>query len=155
MAAGLNRFWRSIAAGFCGNLVHSGLMALKSWAGWLPSFQPYKDLQESLTIMIGTSVPPAVPWLLSYFNGAIVLGMIYGLIHRRIPGRNGAIKGAMYGVFGWVAMGLLFLPMHGKGLFGMSAGLGLAPAFFTLLMILTYSVTLGVAYAALDPERRR
>jgi hypothetical protein len=152
---GLDRFWRSVAAGFCGNLVHSALMAMKSRAGWLPSFQPYKDLQDSLAAVVGTSVPAFVPWLLSYFNGAVVLGLIYGRIHRRIPGGNGAIKGAIYGVFGWMLMGLIFLPMHGKGLFGLGAGLGFAPAFFTLLMILTYSVTLGVAYAAFDLERGR
>lgn len=154
MTIDLNRFWRSVAAGFCGNLVHTVLMALKSWAHWLPSFDPYRDLQASLTAALGTSVPAVVPWLLSYFNGAVVLGLIYGLIYRRIPGGNGVVKGAIYGIVGWVLIGLLFLPLHGKGMFGIHAGLGLAPAFFTLLMILTYSVTLGVAYAALDPEKR-
>ena len=154
MTIDLNRFWRSVAAGFCGNLTHTVLMALKSWAGWLPSFEPYKDLQASLTAMLGTSVPSAVPWLLSYFNGAVVLGLVYGLIYRHIPGGNGAVKGAIYGIVGWVLIGLFFLPLHGKGPFGVSAGLGLAPAFFTLLMVLTYSVTLGIAYAVFNPDKR-
>jgi uncharacterized protein DUF6789 len=149
-----NRVWRSVAAGFCGNLTHTLLMALKSWAHWLPGFNPYRDLQASLTAMLGTSVPAVVPWLLSYFNGAVVLGLVYGLIHRRIPGGNGAIKGAIYGIVGWVLIGLFFLPLHGKGLFGIGAGLGLAPALFTLLMVLTYSITLGIAYAVFDPDKR-
>jgi hypothetical protein len=154
VAIDLDRWWRPVAAGFCGNLVHSGLMALKSWAHWLPGFDPYKDLQASLAVMVGTSVPAVVPWLLSYFNGAIVLGLIYKLIYRSIPGSNGAIKGAIYGVFGWISIGLFFLPLHGKGLFGIGAGLGLAPALFMLLMVFTYSITLGLAYAVLNPERR-
>ncbi len=148
MAVDFNRFWRSVAAGLCGSAAHNGLMALKSWAHWLPSFQPYKDLQAMLTGLVGTSVNPIVPWLLSYLNGAVVLGFLFGQFHRRIPGRNGAMKGAMFGVFIWIAMGLIFFPVLGKGLFATQTELGLLPAFFTLLMVLTYSITLGVAYTA-------
>ena len=64
------------------------------------------------------------------------------------------MKGAIFGAVGWLVMGLAFFPWLGKGLFATQAGLGLAPAFFTLLMMLTYSVTLGIAYAAFNPERR-
>ena len=64
------------------------------------------------------------------------------------------MKGAIFGAIGWLVMGLAFFPSLGKGLFATQAGLGLAPAFFTLLMMLTYSVTLGVAYSIFNPERR-
>ncbi len=154
MAADLSRFWRPTAAGLCGSLMHTGLMTLKSWAHWLPGFEPYHDLQTTLAAMIGTSVPSWLPWLLSYLNGSVVLGFLYSLIYRSIPGRSGAIKGAVFGAIGWVVMGLTFFPLLGKGLFATQAGLGLAPALFTLLMMLTYSVTLGVAYAAFNPDRR-
>jgi hypothetical protein len=153
MAAGLDRFWRAVAAGLCGSAAHSALMALKSWAGWLPGFQPYKDLQALLTGLAGTSVNPLVPWLLSYFNGAVVLGFLFGRLYRRIPGANGALKGAVFGLFVWVAMGLVFFPMLGKGLFAAQTALGLLPTFFTLLMVLTYSVTLGVVYSTIGPDR--
>jgi hypothetical protein len=33
-----------------------------------------------------------------------------------------------------------------------AAGLGVAPTFFTLAMVLAYSVTLGVAYSLLQPK---
>jgi len=155
VAAGFHRFWRSAAAGLCGSVAHTGLMVLKSWAHWLPTFQPYHDLQATLTALAGTSVNPWVPWLLSYFNGSVVLGFLYSQIYRGIPGRTGAIKGAIFGAFGWLVMGLAFFPLLGMGPFAMQAGLGLAPAFFTLLMMLTYSITLGVAYAVFSPERRR
>jgi hypothetical protein len=154
VAVDLNRFWRSTAAGLCGSVVHTGLMALKSWAHWLPSFQPYHDLQATLAAMVGTSVPSWLPWLLSYLNGSIVLGFLYSHIYRAIPVRSGAMKGAIFGAFGWIVMGLTFFPLLGNGLFATQAGLGLAPAFFTLLMMLTYSITLGVAYSAFNPERR-
>ena len=155
MAVDLDRWWRPVAAGLCGTAAHTVLMALKSWAQWLPGFVPYKDLQTILAAMVGTSVPAAVPWLLSYFNGSVVLGFLYRAIHRQLPGRDGAVKGAVFGLLGWIIMGLVAFPLLGRGLFATQAGLGLKPAFFTLLMMLTYSIVLGVAYAALDPDRGR
>lgn len=154
MANRLARLWRPVAAGLCGSIAHTILMALKSWAQWLPGFEPYRDLQETLATLIGGSIPAVVPWLLTYLNGSVVLGFLYGHFHRRIPGRSGVAKGAVFGLCGWVAMGLVAFPLLGEGLFGTQAGLGLKPAFFTLLMMLTYSVVLGAAYAALNPERR-
>src|ERR1700688_2068871 len=102
-------------------------MALKSWAHWLPNFQPTHDLQAALGAMVRTSVPSWLPWLLSYFNGSVVLGFLYSHIYRAIPGRSGATKGAIFGAIGWVVMGLTFFPLLGKGLFAMQAGLGLGP----------------------------
>jgi len=150
----LDRIWKSIAAGLCGSVAHSGLMALKSWMRILPSFQPYHDLQALLAGVVGNSVHPVVPWALSFFNGAIVLGFLFGRFYRRLPGRSGAAKGIMFGFAMWIVMGLIFFPAIGKGLFATEAGLGIAPTFFTLVMVLTYSVTLGVAYSLLQPKER-
>jgi Na+/proline symporter len=146
--------WKSIAAGLCGSAAHSALMALKSWARILPSFQPYDDLQAVLTALVGSSVHPAVPWLLSYFNGSVVLGFLFGHFYRRLPGDTGVMKGMVFGFAVWIVMSLTFFPAIGKGLFAAQAGLGIAPAFFTLFMVLTYSVTLGIAYSVLTSQTR-
>jgi hypothetical protein len=37
-------------------------------------------------------------------------------------------------------------------LFALDAGLGLRPALFSLLMLLTYGVIMGIAFSALDPK---
>jgi Na+/proline symporter len=155
VAVEVDRLWRAVAAGLCGSLAHGALMALKSRAGWLPGFEPYRDLQALLAGLVGTSVDPLVPWLLSYFNGAVVLGFLFGRVHRRLPGRNGALKGAGFGLLIWVVMGVTFFPLIGKGPFATRTGLGLSPTLFSLLMVLAYSITLGVVYAAFDPDRRR
>ncbi|MBI4273572.1 MAG: hypothetical protein HY659_02575 [Rhizobiales bacterium] len=147
------RIWKSIAAGLCGSTAHSFLMFLKSWAGLLPSFQPYQDLQQMLGHLTGDRVAPAVPWVLSFLNGAIVLGFIFGRTYRLLPGRSGAGKGFVFGVLGWIAMGLLFFPLLGRGVFATRLGLGLAPAIFSLAMVLAYSITLGIAYSMLNPGR--
>lgn len=145
-----DRIWKSLAAGLCGSAAHSGLMFLKSWMSWLPSFHPYEDLQQALGGLVGGGVHPLVPWALSFMNGAVVLGILFGRIYRRLPGRSGAAKGSVFGVFGWLAMGVLFFPMLGRGLFAIQVGLGLLPALFSLLMLLSYGVIMGIAYSALS-----
>jgi hypothetical protein len=144
-----SRIWKSVAAGLCGSAAHSGLMLLKSGMGWLPSFHPYEDLQLRLSEWVGGSVHPLLPWALSFLNGAVVLGILFGRLYRVLPGRSGAAKGFVFGIFGWIAMGLLFFPMLDQGLFATEAGLGIRPALFSLLMLLTYSVIMGIAYSAL------
>lgn len=152
MAPAAGRIARSIAAGLCGSAAHTVLMALKAWAGWLPAFRPYDDLQALLGSLTGAAVPAVVPWALSYFNGAVVLGLLFGRVHAFLPGRSGVAKGALFGLAVWCAMGLAFFPAIGKGLFAAQTPLGLEPALFSLAMVLTYSVTLGVAYARLVPD---
>ena len=66
-----------------------------------------------------------------------------------LPGSSGAAKGFVFGVFGWIAMGLLLFPMLGQGLFATRAGLGARPALFSLAMLLTYSIIMGIAYSTL------
>jgi hypothetical protein len=146
---GANGIWKSFAAGLCGSAAHTGLMLLKSRMGWLPSFHPYEDLQQALGQIVGGSVDPLVPWALSFLNGAVVLGMVFGRSYRLLPGRGGAAKGFVFGVLGWIAMGVLFFPMLGRGLFATGAGLGLLPALFSLLMLLSYGIIMGIAFSAL------
>jgi hypothetical protein len=50
-------------------------------------------------------------------------------------------------------MGLVFFPLLELGPFALHLGLGVWPALFSLAMLLTYSVMLGLVYAALDPQR--
>jgi len=148
-----DRAWKSIAAGLCGSAAHTLLMAFKSWAQILPSFRPYDDLQALLAELIGNSVNPLIPWALSYFNGSVVLGFLFGHSWQILPGRTGVMKGLVFGFAVWVAMGLIFFPAIGKGWFATQTGLGFAPTLFTLAMVLTYSVTLGVAYSMLTSNR--
>lgn len=151
MPPALDRALRSIGAGLCGSAAHTILMTLKAWFGWLPAFRPYDGLQALLATLTGSNVPALVPWLLTYFNGAVVLGVIYGRIHRWLPARSGVAKGALFGVIVWCVMGLTFFPMIGMGLFAAQTALGFQPALFSLAMVLVYAVTLGIAYARLAP----
>ena len=146
----IERIWRTAFAGLCGSAAHSGLMLLKSEMGWLPSFQPYHDLQQALTQLAGSSVHPLLPWVLSFLNGSVLLGFLFGRAYRWLPGESGAAKGSVFGVVGWIAMGLVFFPILGRGPFAAGVELGFQPALFSLLMILSYSVIMGVAYSAMN-----
>jgi hypothetical protein len=145
-----DRIWKAVVAGTCGSIAHSLLMYFKSWAGLLPTFQPYESLQTTLSYAIGTPIHPAVPWLLSFLNGSTFVGFIFGHLYRWLPGNVGAIKGTIYGVVGWAIMGVVFFPIIGLGLFALHAGLGISPALFSLAMLLVYSVTMGMVYGALN-----
>jgi len=143
---------RTLLAGLCGSIAHSALMFLKSRAGILPSFQPYEDLQHALGLLVGSTVPAMVPYVLSFLNGAVVLGFVFARVYRLLPGGGGAAKGFVFGLLGWATMGLVFFPVLGRGVFATQLGLGAQPALFSLLMLLTYGIAMGAAYGALRPE---
>lgn len=141
--------WKAAVAGLCGSIAHSLLMYIKTTAGILPAFNPYENLQLALSGWIGRDVPSFVPWLISYLNGSTVVSFVYGQLHSHLPGSSGAVRGAVFGVGGWLVMHLIFFPLIGLGLFAAGAGQGVWPALFSLLMLLTYSITLGIVYASL------
>jgi hypothetical protein len=150
--------WKAAIAGFCGSAAHTLLMYLKSRFGLLPAFQPYESLQAALARLTGGNVDPLIPWALSFLNGSTLLGFCFGRFYPSLPGGSGAAKGVAFGILGWAAMGLIFFPLLGLGLFATRLDLGLQPALFSLAMLLTYSVVLGIVYAALNsgrPEQSR
>ena len=150
----ITNIWRPLCAGLCGSLAHSGLMYSKSWFGFLPTFQPYEDLQQKLSSLLGSDVNPMLPWALSFLYGAVLLGFLFGRAYRSLPGDTGAAKGFWFGIMGWIFMGMVFFPIMGRGYFAVELNLGFQPAVFSLLMILTYSVILGVAYSAFACGRK-
>ena len=83
--------WKAIAAGLCGAAAHTLLMLLRSWSGLLPSFQPYESLQNTISHFIGTDIHPIVPWMLSFVSGATIIGFLFGLTYKLLPGKTAAI----------------------------------------------------------------
>ena len=69
---------------------------------------------------------------------------------RSTPRSNGLIQSVIFGLIGWILMGLIFFPLIGLGPFAFQVGLGIAPALLSLAMLLTYSVVLATVYVTLD-----
>jgi hypothetical protein len=143
---------RSLVAGLCGAAAHLLLMYGKARFSILPAFDPYQSLQASLAGLTGGDVHPLVPWTLSFFSGATIVGLLFGRIYPFLPGGSGVIKGLLFGLLGWGLLNLLFFPAIGLGVFAAGAGLGVAPVIVSLAMLLTYGVITGAAYAALGRE---
>ena len=125
-------------------------MYFKTRAGILPSFQPFENFQAAVGYLFGREVHPQVLWILSFFNGSTVVGLAFGYLYRYLPGRDGASKGLAFGLCGWLMMNILAFPLVGLGPFAAAAGLGPWPALFSLAMLSTYSLAMGVVYGALE-----
>ena len=146
--------WRSIIAGSAGSAVHFVFMHLKSATGLLPDFRPYEAFQASLGNWLGADVPAFVPWALSFLNGMTILGFLFARINLLLPAKTGAAKGVIFGLIGWVFMGLIFFPVIGLGLFAVHVGSGAGPALLSFVMLQAYSIVLGTVYVALDTSRQ-
>ncbi|MGD9922244.1 MAG: DUF6789 family protein [Pseudorhodoplanes sp.] len=142
--------WKTAIAGLCGMAAHWTLMYFKSRSGLLPTFNPYASFQGMLSRATGEAVGPLVPWALSFLNGFIVISLVFRLVYRRLPGGNGGIKGIVYGFLGWGMMNVIFFPLLGLGVFATNTGLGVWPALFSLAMVQTYSIVMGLVYDALN-----
>jgi hypothetical protein len=144
--------WKSLVAGLCGVIAHTSLIYIKVHSGWLPSFQPYEALQKTLSHLIGSNVPPIIPWVISYLNGMTIVGLLFGSSYKLLPGKHGITKGLSVGVLVWLIMGLVFFPLVGLGLFAWDVGLGFKPTLFSLAMVEAYSVVMGIVFALLNRE---
>mgnify|MGYP000983251325 CR=1 FL=1 len=89
---------KSFAAGLAGTAAHLVLMLLKDRLGLLPQFQPYQEFQRGLSMLVGAELPPAVAIALSFVNGALVWGFIFGRAFPYLPGRGPLAKGEKLGV---------------------------------------------------------
>ncbi|WP_245481427.1 MULTISPECIES: DUF6789 family protein [Bradyrhizobium] len=147
--------WKSAVSGLSGSTASTALMYFKAKAGILPSFQPYEHFQMAAANLIGHDIHPRVLWLASFFNGSTAVGLAFGYLYRYLPGGSGASKGMVFGLCGWLIMNLFAFPLVGLGSFATALGLGLWPAAFSLAMLSTYSVTMGLIYGLLDRSENK
>ena len=147
------RIWKAGISGLCGSGASTALMYFKVRAGILPAFQPYEHFRIAAGKLVGHDIHPDLLWLGSLLNGSTVIGLIFGCLYRYLPG-GGASKGLVFGFCGWLFMNLLAFPLVGLGSFAFGVGLGVWPALFSLVMLSTYSVAMGLVYAALERPAR-
>lgn len=125
-------------------------MYLKAKAEILPSFQPYEHFQSAAGKLVGHDFHPDLFRVASLLNGSTVVGLIFSYLYPYLPGRCGISKGLVFGLCGWLFMNTLAFPLVGLGSFAINVGLGAWPTLFSLVMLSTYSVAMGLVYAALE-----
>jgi len=150
----LRNFISSLLAGVGASSVHVALMAIKHRFGLLPEFEPYEDMQRLLSSMTSLSFEEPLSWLLSFINGAMVLGFVFGKLFIHLPGRTTIAKGAVFGLAAWLVLGLGLFPLAGRGVFALELGLGVRPAALMLVMLMTYSIVMSLLYAWLTTPLR-
>nr|WP_294548820.1 DUF6789 family protein [uncultured Rhodopila sp.] len=132
-----------LTAGFVATVVLSLLMMGKSALGLMPALNPIGDLNHVASSFVGMELPSPFGWVAHFLIGTVVWGIAYALLEPYLPG-PAVIKGVVFGIFAWLAMMIVFMPVAGHGLFG--AALGLPAVVATLGLHLVYGAVLGVTY---------
>ncbi|BCU50957.1 TPA: hypothetical protein RH039_005123 [Escherichia coli] len=140
----MNRYLKSMAAGFIATIVLSALMVMKSSMGIMPELNPVGMLSGMAHSMMGISAGLNIGWLAHFMIGTVLWGLLFALLYNRLPGQSATKKGLMFSVLAWLLMMLIPMPMAGAGFFGITLGI-MAPVM-TLILHLIWGAVLGYTY---------
>jgi uncharacterized membrane protein YagU involved in acid resistance len=132
---------KGMTAGFIATVVLSALLMLKSSM----ALAPHLNIINLLT-QLG-SIGTVAAWMDHFIVGTVVWGLLFGAFDAVYEKGAYWLKGIMFGVFAWLLMMIVFMPLVKAGLFGSKIGLE-APAV-TLVYHLVYGAVLGVIYGLL------
>jgi hypothetical protein len=132
---------RGMLAGLVATLVLSAVMLLKSSMGLWPEL----NLIRLLTNL--GSIQTVAAWMDHFIVGVIVWGLMFGAFDALWVSRAYWLKGLLFGVFGWLLMMILFMPLTKTGFFGVK--IGPAAIYVTLGYHVIYGLVLGLTYGVL------
>jgi hypothetical protein len=111
-------FSNAILGGFFGTLVMTILLYLAPLAG-----VPKMDIAAMLGSLFGRGIPATVSGLWwagmvwHFLNGTIIFSLIYAyFVYGWLPGENW-LRGAIWGLFLWIAIEVILMPITGSGVF--------------------------------------
>ncbi len=133
---------KGVIAGFVATVVLSVIIVLLNAMGVLPELDII-----SLIDRLG-SIGRGGAWVDHFIVGTLLWGPIFAAFDATSAQRPRWQKGLMFGVFAWVMMMLLFMPVVGGGLFGLQLGI-VAPVGM-LVLHLIYGAVIGTVFDALD-----
>lgn len=132
---------RGMLAGLVATLVLSGILVLKSNMGLWPEVNLIR-----LLVNLG-SIQTVAAWMDHFIVGVVVWGLLFAAFDAMWESRAYWLKGLLFGVFAWLMMMILFMPLAKAGWFGVR--IGPVAAVVTLGYHLIYGLVLGVAYGLL------
>jgi uncharacterized membrane protein YagU involved in acid resistance len=132
---------KGMIAGFVATVVLSALLMLKSTM----DLAPHLNIVRLLT-QLG-SIGTVAAWMDHFIVGTLVWGLLFAAFDSVYEKGAYWLKGIIFGVFAWVMMMVLFMPMAKAGFFG--AKIGIEAPLVTLLYHLVYGLVLGVTYGLL------
>jgi uncharacterized membrane protein YagU involved in acid resistance len=132
---------RGMLAGLIATLVLSAVMLLKSSMGYWPQLNLIQ-----LLVNLG-SIQLVAAWMDHFIVGVVIWGLLFGALDTVWESRAYWLKGLLFGVFAWLLMMILFMPLTKTGFFGVK--IGPAAMYVTLGYHIIYGLALGVAYGLL------
>ncbi len=129
----------ALYGGFIATFAASVLIQMNNAIGKIPEVH----VASTLSSIVGAS-DRWPGWLAHFLLGIVIFPLIFSLLERRLPVRTYAVKGLIFGVLIWLGMMLVFMPVSGAGMFGLSRG-GVVP-IVTLVLNLIYGLLLGIFY---------
>src|SRR5687768_1237471 len=132
---------RGMLAGLVATLVLSGILILKTNMGLWPEVNLIR-----LLVNLG-SIQTVAAWMDHFIIGVVVWGLLFGAFDAMWENRIYWLKGLIFGLFAWVVMMILFMPLAKVGFFGVKVGA--SAIYVTLFYHLVYGLVLGVTYGIL------
>jgi hypothetical protein len=133
---------KGLLSGFIATVVLTIAMVLKAY---LHIVSPEYSVMNLLGRISGGDINA---WVDHFIIGTALWGLVYiafdGLLPESWPSW---LKGAVFGVFAWLLMMLVFMPVAHVGLFGNK--LGILAAAVPLIQHLIYGVAIGVTFGLL------
>ncbi len=134
-----------LTAGFAASAALGAILIIEGQLGLLPEVNPIGDIVAIADRYTGLQFPPSLGWVVHFFIGTVIWGIIYAWIRKILPG-PAVVKGLIFGVLAWLAMMIVFMPVAGHGFFGLS--LGVAAPVVTFVVNLVFGAVLGAVYAS-------
>lgn len=127
----------------------SGVVAvLATETGLSPEFNPPALLGR----LLGTTPNAVLGWAAHLIVYGAALGLLFGALGRKLSDLGYGLSGLFFALFTYAAVGLVFMPLAGGGVFGMELGFATVPVL--LVAHLTFGLTLGLTYARLAGRDR-
>ena len=98
-----------LTAGFAASAALGALMVIKAQLGLLPELNPIGDIVAIADRYTGLQFPPSLGWVVHFFIGTVVWGILYTWIKKILPG-PAVVKGLIFGLLAWLAMMIVFMP---------------------------------------------
>lgn len=136
---------RGVVAGFVATLFISMLMVLRIAADLMTWFDPIEVMTLSAETILGVSGGEMLGWAVHFFVGSVIWGILYALLHVRLPGATPVQQGMTFGAIAWLVVMVTVFPLAGSGFFAL--GFGGTVMFTTLLAHLIFGAILGWCYS--------
>jgi hypothetical protein len=133
---------KGMVAGLVATLVLSGLLLLKGTMNLVPELSII-----SLLMSLG-SITAVQAWMDHFIVGVVAWGLAFGAYDSLASRPAHWLKGIIFGVFAWMVMMVLFMPLAKAGVFGWK--IGPMAAAVTLIYHLVYGAVLGTTYGLLS-----